>query len=598
MERSEGLDFDTVKGVRKPRTFASRKPRTLSSHTFRSYYDHDRLSRLTTSPSDMRPSCNGSSIVNLSRLSNDENEHEMEPGRSGETFKRKHDMDDFGNQTGSSKAVPFKGNHKPSSNLRCNEGVLAPAKTRGSDWTSHPKIDDFDRIMDEHVEKGKRFSGRSIGGQYLRHSKVTDERKSSGVINGLQNEAVEDDLSEADSKLAHLEGASFQENRPTKVKLKLRGVTHTISASHSESSKDTKLRVPSETSASKTHPPDVRRRQKLILQGNTDDECDHPLTAVKHCFTLSKSRTDRHSMMEDPRNKTSNGSTYRKSKGNDVVDVAAFQPVRKSTRVPKRRVLDGQNSDDENENDNEVPYHKNRGFKRRNADSAYAEDFEDIGNLDLELDLKSQKRRREDLVGFSVNEKREVSLTARQRALQSIREADPGAGAKLFEFPDELPHTGQKRIKEKIPDLEQQLKKAEAAQRRRMQVEKASKEIQAEAIRKILGHDRNKETLQDKLRRKRTEMAQEKAAASMVLGSNTVRWVLGPTGTIVSFSEDAGLPTIFNSTTCRYPPPREKCAGPSCTNSYKYRDSKSNLPLCSLQCYRVINGRMQPVTSC
>jgi hypothetical protein len=39
---------------------------------------------------------------------------------------------------------------------------------------------------------------------------------------------------------------------------------------------------------------------------------------------------------------------------------------------------------------------------------------------------------------------------------------------------------------------------------------------------------------------------------------------------------------------CSYPPPREKCAGPSCTNPYKYRDSKSKLPLCSLQCYKAM----------
>ena len=37
-----------------------------------------------------------------------------------------------------------------------------------------------------------------------------------------------------------------------------------------------------------------------------------------------------------------------------------------------------------------------------------------------------------------------------------------------------------------------------------------------------------------------------------------------------------------------YPPAREKCAGPSCNNAYKYRDSKTRLPLCSLQCYKAV----------
>uniref|UniRef100_A0A453M7V5 HIT-type domain-containing protein n=2 Tax=Aegilops tauschii TaxID=37682 RepID=A0A453M7V5_AEGTS len=39
-----------------------------------------------------------------------------------------------------------------------------------------------------------------------------------------------------------------------------------------------------------------------------------------------------------------------------------------------------------------------------------------------------------------------------------------------------------------------------------------------------------------------------------------------------------------------YPPPREKCAGPSCPNPYKYRDSKTKLPLCSLECYKAVQG--------
>lgn len=135
---------------------------------------------------------------------------------------------------------------------------------------------------------------------------------------------------------------------------------------------------------------------------------------------------------------------------------------------------------------------------------------------------------------------------------------------------------------------------------------------------------------------------QERAASTVSLASNTVRWVIGPTGTIVTFSEDIGLPSIFDPVPCRYkfffllthtfncvciyiyrifllvldlchylivsrvfivwsfsyPPPREKCAAPNCTNSYKYRDSKSKLPLCSLHCYRAIHQKMQPLIAC
>lgn len=38
----------------------------------------------------------------------------------------------------------------------------------------------------------------------------------------------------------------------------------------------------------------------------------------------------------------------------------------------------------------------------------------------------------------------------------------------------------------------------------------------------------------------------------MMLPSNTVRLVMGPTGTVLKFSEDMGLPIIFDSKPHRY----------------------------------------------
>lgn len=90
--------------------------------------------------------------------------------------------------------------------------------------------------------------------------------------------------------------------------------------------------------------------------------------------------------------------------------------------------------------------------------------------------------------------------------------------------------------KEKLSEVEQQLKKAEAAQRRRMQSEKAAREaevclptmscfmfiiswhfsekwsyiiiFQAEAIRKILGLDSGRKKKEDKMKKQRDELAQ------------------------------------------------------------------------------------------
>ncbi|KAF9618582.1 hypothetical protein IFM89_002277 [Coptis chinensis] len=96
-------------------------------------------------------------------------------------------------------------------------------------------------------------------------------------------------------------------------------------------------------------------------------------------------------------------------------------------------------------------------------------------------------------------------------------------------------------IKKSFYEVEQQLKKAEAAQRRRVQVAKAAKE--SEAIRKILGQDSNRKKREDKLKKRRDELAQpfvyainiflttEKVANARTLPPNTIRWVIRPLGT-------------------------------------------------------------------
>lgn len=125
-------------------------------------------------------------------------------------------------------------------------------------------------------------------------------------------------------------------------------------------------------------------------------------------------------------------------------------------------------------------------------------------------------------------------------------------------------------------------------------MEKAARESETAAIRKILGLDADKK----KAEKEKAQAEKVKAANHQKLEGNTVRWTYGPNGTVVTFPENVDLPSILHSKPCSYPPPREKCAGPSCTNPYKYRDSKSNLPLCSLQCYKAVQGSACQVRSC
>ncbi|KAJ6982416.1 hypothetical protein NC653_025503 [Populus alba x Populus x berolinensis] len=101
-----------------------------------------------------------------------------------------------------------------------------------------------------------------------------------------------------------------------------------------------------------------------------------------------------------------------------------------------------------------------------------------------------------------------IDEEAHNQALQTAKDDFLVPGTGLLEFSNGLPSPPPKKQKTKLSEVEQQLKKAEAAQRRRIQSKKAAREAEG------------------------------------------------------------------------YPPPREKCAGPNCTNAYKYRDLMSKLPLC------------------
>lgn len=259
-------------------------------------------------------------------------------------------------------------------------------------------------------------------------------------------------------------------------------------------------------------------------------------------------------------------------------------PLRKSKRVPRPRLLD--TDVDVVDDDDTEPTEKHRTIS---SVSESRGDYASVGS-----DVKKTHSHRNE--SFDTGG-REMLLTTRQRALQSL--SGNGSAQNFIEFPNGLPPQLPRKQKESVcvSEVDQQLKKAEAAQRRRMQVEKAARESQAEAIRKILGQDSTRKKREDRNKKLRDEIAQEKAANSLTLPPNTIRWTISPTGTVVTFPQEMGLPSIFSSKPCSYPPPREKCAGPSCTNAYKYRDSKSNLPLCSLHCYKAVNGWVHPVST-
>ncbi|KAF5739981.1 hypothetical protein HS088_TW11G00044 [Tripterygium wilfordii] len=544
MERIGGLGFsDASSAVRKKRSNTSRRPRN-DSQQLSDYRDVSSLS--STPPSD-------------------NNMIKNEDGSLGESD----EASNSGSYGGSNEQRP-----SGVSSRRSSEGVLAPANWKGTNMSG--------------------YSGLGVAPE------------------GLGNE-----------------------NKVKKVKLKVVGVTRTIDANSASDGASAVGSYATKSSRISEGPP----RRKFIIQEEILD--DNPSFTTEKAgglqgvpwkdFARSAASVGR---VESSQAGLPGDKTFTKQIDN-------YEPVRKSKRVPKKRLLDGVLDDGVDDKiqylekvnasnvviDYDVEYKdeydrasrkqrkrnigglydvgdygqsvlgkegKNSRSVRASDDVDYLEEEEPVSDGETETRRKKPKKEFIDSLG---DPKREMTVTTRQRALQTGTDVSPGLGASIIEFPNGLPPAPKKQ-KEKLSEVEQQLKRAEALQRRRMQVEKAARESEAEAIRKILGQDSSRKKKEDKIKKRQEELAQEKAANAMMLKSDSVRWVMGPSGTIVTFPSEVGLPSIFDPKPCSYPPPREKCAGPSCTNPYKYRDSKSKLPLCSLQCYKAVHEKMKPVSAC
>ncbi|KAJ6723332.1 INO80 COMPLEX SUBUNIT B [Salix koriyanagi] len=570
MEELGLAQFDTMgSAVRKKRSQISRRPK--DSQTFTDNHDHSSLS--ISPPSD-----------DMSKASSDEN---------ADNSRRK----EFGlNQsvskvslatTGAESKKAFSGSNSGRSvinNRSSHEGALAPLN-----WRSTSKLKE---CMNEESRTANMYCGRN--GESL-------SSEQSGVSSDILG----------------------NEGKFKKVKFKVGDVAHTINANSTTNGRSsTKNPRFSDTSST---------RQKLSLQGNLEEEhfASGKRPGLQGVPWKEFSRRGFSLGKEDCLMGKTSGKNTAGKQGNKS------EAARKSKRAPKRRVLDGGFGEDDDDgeiryleklklkvptrlkeddgNDGDESIKKQRklstlgssgalrlvkdGKKISRSDQAPEdEDYEEEEPLSDGEFVGSKKQKKESVESLT-DGKREMTLTKRQRALQSSKDGSSVTDANLIEFPNGLPPAPSKKQKETLTEVEQQSKKAEAAQRRRLQVEKAARESEAEAIRKILGQDSSRKKREDKMKKRMEELAQEKATTAQLHASNTIRWVMGPTGTVVTFPREMGLPSIFDSKPCSYPPPREKCAGPSCTNPYKYRDTKSKLPLCSLQCYKAIRQQSHPETN-
>ncbi|KAG2694618.1 hypothetical protein I3843_08G150500 [Carya illinoinensis] len=505
------------------------------------------------------------------------------------------------------------------------------------------------------------MNGSFRGSNKQKHSAVDSKRHSEGVLAPADWKGT--------SKVVHsgvVSDGLGNDNKVKKVKLKVGGVIRTI---HPKSVTDGASGVEFLSTKASRVSGAPRPKQKLIAQDNSDDDNQsftpdkrNRLRGVprkdfpKYGFNVGKGDSSRNRIPEG------NISTNQDDR---------YEPIRKSKRISKRRLVDEALGDGDDDDDDEIRYLEKLKTSKATMDySVEYEDYEEEGNgkqrkisravksnVDGEFDVdvdgphplrsgkegkktrfrrifedtdyveeedpisdgeaNSNKRKtRMEFVDLLGDNKTEMTVTTRQRALQTGKDVSSSFGASLIEFPNGLPPAPPRKQKEKLSEVEQQLKRAEALQRRRMQVEKAARESEAEAIRKILGQDSSRKKREDKAKKRQEELAQvasyalvllllfpvvdlffpficysniravficfslkklflgqkkfkdhvmkhysqssyfcnlmqERAANSMVIASDSVRWVMGPSGTVVTFPDEMGLPTIFDSKPCR-----------------------------------------------
>ncbi|XP_057792046.1 uncharacterized protein LOC131008941 [Salvia miltiorrhiza] len=497
---------------------------------------------------------------------------------------------------------------------------LTPSLNLGDAITVHRSYDEGD-TLDESTNLRSSFEDNPAAASW-KSQQMKDNKMSEQAIGDYHSEPLGT-------------ASDGTGNKVNKVKLKVGGVTHTIHTRSSSGSSSIAGTFAAKSSSDANYPlPKANRQENLNLHdinekanlklrgvpwkdfsrtgfafGKVDSfGADIPEESVKQAVkhdrpsknkSMIKKYSDDEVYDEDDdeirylqKLKTSRIASYDNTEYED--GTIRSRKLRKISRVMDRNIEDSSLAIRDYGSSRSAKERMKSRSARAPEDTGYTEEEESAS--DGQIEHKNKKQRKSPL--DAAKNSKESSITTRRRATLSGREVSPGLDAKSIQFPDGLPPAPPRKTKEQLSEVEQQLKRAEAAQRRRIQNEKASRESEAEAIRKILGQDSSRKRREDKIKKRQQELAQERNANGATVAPDAVRWVMGPSGTVVTFPAEVGLPSIFEPKSCSYPPPREKCAGPSCTNVYKYRDSKSKLPLCSLQCYKALLEKAQPLHAC
>mmetsp|Transcript_27770 Transcript_27770/g.46626 ORF Transcript_27770/g.46626 Transcript_27770/m.46626 type:complete len:435 (-) Transcript_27770:369-1673(-) len=247
---------------------------------------------------------------------------------------------------------------------------------------------------------------------------------------------------------------------------------------------------------------------------------------------------------------------------------------------------------DESSEEEEKPTEYMEEEEAKEEDEA-AEDDDDLLDDDLSRKKSSQ--------GSSEDNK---SSTPASRRLSSTRQQPDRSGggsvgggdenkrsasAGTTESYDILDMIDRRKRRSKLTAEEQALKKAEMASKRRLSMQKQSEDVKNSTIRKILEREGTKKKREEKQAAKDAEKkaaaeANKKLAELCYIDRSSELYCT------LSFARNVEAYDILTQTFPGYPSRPSQCAAPGCTNPKTYSCSKTQKPLCSLQCYKKINS--------
>lgn len=177
----------------------------------------------------------------------------------------------------------------------------------------------------------------------------------------------------------------------------------------------------------------------------------------------------------------------------------------------------------------------------------------DKGELDDNGELKKEK-------------KNTIFMTARQKAL--IGEKD-----EAMELLQQLPMYPE-RNEEEIEEIER--KRKLKAKKRKQQMQRQIEESKTQTVEKLLKGQSKKDTS------KHGKHSQKKLGAH-------IRYISNAHGCSLSYTQDVDEMLQPKKLESKVPAADIHCSVDGCSNLKKYSCSKSNLPICSLQCYKLVN---------